>query len=203
VTRLIAPAALVLWCAAVISAAHPAAAPFGRSAPWRTANAYADGAPPGFSGGFGEQSCHACHFQADVNTKPGQLTLDGVPARFVGGTSYPLTIALERPDMKSGGFVLTARFEDGGAQAGSLAGGPAERERVKVETQADVQYASQRRMGTALASVGTARWTVVWTAPATRGVVQFHVAANAADNDESASGDYVFTLVGESAPASQ
>ena len=35
---------------------------------------YADGAPPGFSGGFKEQSCDACHFEAEVNTRPGEVT---------------------------------------------------------------------------------------------------------------------------------
>ena len=31
-------------------------------------HAYAEGAPPGFSGGFKEDSCHACHFHAEPNS---------------------------------------------------------------------------------------------------------------------------------------
>ena len=49
------------------------------------ATKYADGAPPGFSGGFGESACDACHFEAAVNTPPGSVTLTGIPDRFVPG----------------------------------------------------------------------------------------------------------------------
>ena len=34
-------------------------------------HAYAEGAPPGFSGGFKEDSCHACHFHAEPNSGAG------------------------------------------------------------------------------------------------------------------------------------
>ena len=95
--------------------------------------AYADGAPPGFTGGFGESSCDACHFEAALNTKPGQLSLTGVPERFVAGERYPLTITLSRPGMAMGGFQLSARMENGGAQAGTLAPGPGEEKRIKIE----------------------------------------------------------------------
>ena len=160
---------------------------------------YIDGAPGGFSGGFGEQSCHGCHFSADVNTPPGQVMIEGVPARFTPGQQYPITIALTRPGMKLGGFQIAARFKDGGAQAGSLEGRPSGGERVKFETQGGIQYASQTLMGAAVSEPGTARWTVVWTAP-TGAAVQFHVSANAADGDESAQGDYVYTAIAETTP---
>ena len=39
-----------------------------------------------------------------------------------------------------------------------------------------------------------------WTAPDRGGPVIFHVAANAADGNESAAGDFVYTASGESAP---
>lgn len=153
---------------------------------------YADGAPPGFSGGFKEQSCDGCHFENEPNTGPGTLTLAGVPERFVGGQRYPLTVTLTRPGMKLGGFQLAARFEDG-TQAGTIERGPDEDKRMAIETQGNVQYANQRRPGAELTGPDTARWTIVWTAPAGAGPVTFHVAANAADNDESTRGDYVFT----------
>lgn len=175
--------AVVTFIATVILATGPAVSP---------AAAYADGAPPGFTGGFGEAACDACHFEAAVNTKPGQLTLTGVPERFVAGERYPVTLALSRPGMAMGGFQLSARMETGGAQAGTLAPGPGEEKRIKIEP-GKVQYANQRQDGTALAEPGLAKWTVVWTAPATPGTVVFHAAANAADKDEAARGDYVYT----------
>jgi hypothetical protein len=174
--------------AAAIIAAGPPASP---------AAAYADGAPPGFTGGFGEAACDACHFEAAVNTKPGQLTLTGIPERFAAGERYPLTITLSRPGMAMAGFQLSARMETGGAQAGTLAPGPGEEKRIKIEP-GKVQYANQRQDGTGLSEPGTAKWTVVWTAPAAPGTVVFHAAANAADKDEAARGDYIYTAVVQS-----
>lgn len=158
---------------------------------------YADGAPQGFSGGFGESSCDACHFESAVNTQPGRVALTGIPERFVPGERYPLTITLSRPGMIIGGFQLTARLDGDGTQAGTLAPGPGEEKRIKIDT-GRIQYANQRIDGTGLAEPGTAKWTVVWTAPNTPGNVRFHVSANAADKDEAARGDYVYTAVAAS-----
>jgi hypothetical protein len=160
---------------------------------------YADGAPAGFSGGFKEQSCDGCHFEAAVNTPPGQLGLAGVPARFVAGEKYPLTITLTRPGMKLAGFQLAARFEDG-AQAGTLEGGTGEEKRVAIAVQESIQYANHRRPGADPIAPDTGRWTLVWTAPAAARPVTFHVAANAGDGDESTRGDYVYTAVVVSQP---
>jgi hypothetical protein len=162
-------------------------------------HSYAEGAPPGFSGGFKEQSCHACHFDAEPNTGPGRVVIDGAPAQFTPGERYTLTITLTRADMKRAGFQLAARFKDTGAQAGTLAPAATENERVGIETNASVQYANQKAAG-AVAGTGESRWTVEWTAPKTGGAVVFHVAANAANGNESADGDLVFTVSAESAP---
>lgn len=162
---------------------------------------YGDGAPPGFSGGFNEQSCHACHFHADVNSGSGRVTIAGVPERFVAGERYPLTITLARPGMTLGGFQLTARVKDGGAQAGTLAPAAEDDERIGIDVQGDIQYAGQRQKGAALAAPDTARWALVWTAPMASVPVAFHVAANAADGDERVDGDYIHTAVVETSPA--
>ena len=167
------------------------------------ASGYADAAPAGFSGGFDEPSCHACHFDAELNSGPGRVTIAGVPDRFAPGGRYPLTITLTRPDMKLGGFQLTSRFKDGGAQAGSLAPDADERERVRIDVRSGVQYANQRRTGTSLASASTAGWKLIWTAPPRGAPVVFHVAGNAANGDDTAERDYVHTAAVESAPDAQ
>ena len=157
-------------------------------------HAYAEGAPPGFTGGFTEQSCDACHFHAAPNAGPGQLTIDGVPDRFVAGQSYRITIALTQPGMKLAGFQLAARFKDDGGQAGTFAKESETDVRVGVETQSGVQYAGQRRDGATVVTPNESRWTMMWTAPSSTRTVVFHVAANAANGDERADGDYVYTL---------
>lgn len=162
--------------------------------------AYADGAPPGFSGGFKETSCDACHFENDLNAKPGQLTITGVPERFAAGERYALTITLSRTGMRLGGFQFTARMADDGAQAGTLAPAEGEEKRLAIEVSNNVQYANQRKPGAVPSATDTVRWTVLWTAPKATGAVQFHAAANAADNDESVRGDYVYTATVRAAP---
>ncbi len=162
-------------------------------------HAYAEGAPPGFSGGFKEESCHACHFHAEPNSGPGRVTIEGAPATFAPGERYTLTITLRRAGMKLAGFQLTARFKDSGVQAGTIAPAAGEAERVKVETQAGVQYAGQRKAGAAVGAADAATWTLVWTAPESGEPVIFNVSANASDGNESADGDFVYTATAQSA----
>jgi hypothetical protein len=161
---------------------------------------YAEGAPPGFSGGFKEESCHACHFHAEPNSGPGRVAIEGVPSTFLPGERYTLTITLRRAGMKLAGFQLAARFTDGGAQAGTIVPGPGDAERVAVETQAGVQYAGHKRAGTLVGAADQAAWTIVWTAPKGGGPVIFQVSANAADGNDGADGDFVYTSTAQSAP---
>lgn len=152
---------------------------------------YRDGPPAGFSGGFGEDHCQACHSGEKLNAEPGSVTISA-PRRYSPGRTYDLTVTLERPGMAVGGFQLTARFEEGGAQAGTLALVAGQHDRVKLITDRDVQYAYHSRPGTQLTATDAVRWTLRWTAPAGRRVVLFHVAANAANADDSQFGDFVY-----------
>lgn len=154
--------------------------------------AYRDGPPLGFSGGFGEDHCQACHNSEKLNATPGSVTIS-VPERYSPGKVYTVTVTLKRPGMKIGGFVLTARFENDSAQAGNLALGDGQQGRVKIVTDRGVQYAYHSRPGTQLTATGVVRWTIRWTAPAGSRAVLFNAAANAANDDDSQSGDFVYT----------
>ena len=164
--------------------------------------AYAEGAPPGFSGGFKEDSCHACHFHQELNSGGGRIAIEGVPASFEAGQRYTLTVTLTRAGMKRAGFQLATRFKDSGGQAGTLAPGSGEGERVRVESQGGVQYASQTKGGSSVSAADATRWTIEWIAPDRGGSVLVHVSANAADGNNSADGDFVYTAARESASAS-
>lgn len=157
--------------------------------------AYRDGPPPGFSGGFGEDHCQACHMSEKdngINASPGRLAI-AAPSRYAPGRTYTVTVTLARPGMSIGGFQLTARFEDDSTQAGTLAITAADSARIKVMTDRGVQYAHHREHGTRLTGPGTVRWTLRWTAPQERRNVVFNVAANAANADESQFGDFIYT----------
>ncbi len=159
------------------------------AAAWRP---YRDGPPPAHTGGFDEPTCQACHFDGPLNAPGGHLTLDGVPEAYVAGRTYRLTVTLHRPAMAAGGFELAARLAESGLQAGAfdVAGG-----RVRltgVDTSA-VQYAVHTRAGTTPSAPDTARWSLVWHAPpGPAGPVVFHLAANAANDDDSEFGDFIY-----------
>lgn len=167
---------------------------------------FKDGPPARLSGGFGEETCWACHFDAEENDPAGSLTLSGVPDRFVPGESYRLTLTLTRPKMRVGGFQLTARFAEDGVQAGTLAPLPEEVDRIGVLVEREVQYAHHLLPGVELAAPDTARWTLLWRAPEAEAAhsgptVLFHAAGVAGDGDDSQIGDFVYSTSAESPAA--
>jgi hypothetical protein len=152
---------------------------------------YAEGPPPAHTGGFGEPTCQACHFEGDLNDPAGMLSLDGIPATYSPGHTYTVTVTLHRPGLERGGFQLSTRFADG-TQAGTLR---ADTEHLKVTNgPGDVQYVHHLLAGTAPVHPDTARWTLTWQAPAEPGgPVVVHAAANASNGDDSEFGDYIYT----------
>ena len=158
--------------------------------------AHVDGPPPANTGGFGDDTCHVCHFDSDLNDAAGSLILEGIPEDYVPGADYLIQIVLARPEIVRGGFEAAVRFADGpdvGRQAGSL---KSIDERVEVVTGEDrpVQYARQTEPGSLVESDGTARWTIRWRAPEDpTDPIVFNVAANASNYDASAFGDFIYT----------
>lgn len=156
-----------------------------------------DRPPPAHTGGFGEPTCAVCHFDTQADDGRGTIALAGLPAMYAPGQTYQLTVSLSHPDLSAGGFQLSARHAEGGRQgmqAGSLRALDA---RVDVTglTELPVQYARHTYDGTRPDSAGVKRtsWRVEWTAPSDGGVVAFHVAANAANDDASPLGDFIYT----------
>lgn len=154
---------------------------------------YADGPPPGRTGGFHEASCHECHVSGPLNDSTGSLTIDSLPSSYEPNRDYRLTVVLTRPGMLRAGFQLAVRIQDGvGRQAGDLA--PTD-DRTTLHPLAvrPIQYLQHTRKGAALTAQDTARWSFTWRAPAGLRPVAFHVAANAANDDDSPFGDFVYT----------
>ncbi|HET6360430.1 MAG TPA: choice-of-anchor V domain-containing protein [Gemmatimonadota bacterium] len=165
---------------------------------------YPDAPPPGTTGGFGEPTCVSCHFATTPDTL-GELVLRGLPATFERDRTYELTVELSRPDMAAAGFQLSARFAAGpdrGRQAGvfRVLG-----DDTAITAQSGVDYVHQTLAGAVPSTPGIARWRIEWAAPGERSArVRFHLAANAANGDESPLGDRVYALeetIGFTAPS--
>lgn len=175
-----------------------AAAPAGVAAlclAWAGSAAYVDGPPAGHTGGFGEPTCAACHFDHEINEPQGRLTLSGLPVTYEPAASYQIEIALARVKMASAGFQLSARFADGpsgGEQAGTLR--PLDdRAELAHDSDSPIAYLQHAETGTDVADASVS-WTFEWQAPSDPGGdVVFDVAANAANDDLSAFGDWIYT----------
>lgn len=162
---------------------------------------FRDGPPARVTGGFGEDSCFACHWEGKQNDGVGRLDVLGFPATFDPGRSYRLQVELARHGMKAAGFQLAVRHATDTAQAGDIAVPPDEDGRIAVISEQDVLFAQHLLPGTSVDGSGTARWHLDWTAPPHGGTVLLHVSAVAGDADESQMGDYVYTLELESQAA--
>ena len=179
---------------AAFACALAAALPFAAPPPEA---AYVDGPPVAHTGGFGNETCHACHFENDLDAPGGSLSLDGVPVTFDPSATYRITVSLERPGMGRAGFQLAARLgeADGASEpAGALQALDGD-ERVQVIAGPDgLTYAQHSEPGTTLTGPDATSWTFEWRSPADGTTsVTFHAAANAANDDASEFGDFIYT----------
>jgi virginiamycin B lyase len=164
------------------------------------AHAAYDMRPPlAHTGGFGEETCRVCHFDGPELPREGAVTLGGVPERYRPGAVYRIEVTLVDSAARLGGFQLAARVAQGphaGAQAGTLCATDA-RVAVQADTGSGVQYASHD----GAAPADSLRWTLAWRAPAKdAGAVVFHVAANAANDDDSVFGDRIHRATSATRP---
>jgi hypothetical protein len=158
---------------------------------------------PGFTGGFGEPTCHQCHFDNSLNDPAGELTISGLPEHYTPGARYQITVRVSRPALGRAGFQLAARFGPGGdegRQAGHLQRAD-ERTVVIPDRDRGIQYAQHTFRGTLAQSRGEVSWTVEWTAPASSAApVLLHVVANATNDDGTPLGDFVYRHEARSLP---
>lgn len=153
---------------------------------------------PAVGGKGAELSCNraGCHSGNPVN-QSGSLEILGVPAQYVPGNSYPITVRLASTTTtgNSGrrwGFQLTTVALGTGLGAGTYQL-PAELQTVAGANQrVYVEHTSSAlRQGTA----SPAEWTFTWLAPPTaQGAIGFYAAGNAANGDFTNGGDHIYTV---------
>ena len=167
-------------------------------------SAFKEGPYPNVTGGFGEQSCHLCHLDNPVNAPGGSLALDGVPSAYAPGQTYRITVTIAREGLRRGGFEIAARFLNGklkGKQAGGWRPLDAREQLIPGAVDKALTFVQHNLAGSRVPATGANTWTVEWTAPPAGGPVQFNVAANASNNDDSPLGDYIYLKSARSTPA--
>lgn len=144
------------------------------------------------TGGFGELTCHSCHFDYDLNmTDRGSLTVDGLNDFYIPDHTYELKVTIQSEQLEKGGFQMTSRFEDG-SQAGSF-NWDGDRLMYTPSIDSDVQYIQHSQKGTSVTNPRTVEWIFNWIAPNSTEPVLFNIAANAGNDDDSAFGDWIYT----------
>jgi hypothetical protein len=168
------------------------------------ASAFKEGPYPNVTGGFGEQSCHLCHLDNPINAPGGAITLDGLPPTFAAGRTYPITVTVKREGLRRGGFEIAARFASGkqkGRQAGSWKPLDARVQLIPGAVDKVLTFVQHNLAGSRVAETGANTWTIEWTAPSDAlAPVQFNVAANASNNDDSPLGDFIYLKSVRSTP---
>ena len=169
------------------------------------ASAFKEGPYPNVTGGFGEQTCHLCHLDNAINAAGGAVTLDGIPPSFTPGQTYAITVTISREGLRRGGFEIAARFAGGGKkgrQAGVWQLRDARAQLIPGAVDKALTFVQHNQTGSRTPTPGANAWTIDWTAPpAGAGPVQFNVAANASNNDDSPLGDYIYVKAARSTPA--
>lgn len=143
-----------------------------------------------FTGGFGEQTCHSCHFDYDLNHESGSLTVDGISETFKKEETYQITVTVESEQLENGGFQMTSRFEDG-TQAGQFSW-EGDHLIFTPSIGDDVEYVQHSAKGTRPTNEREVSWKVSWKAPDLTRDVIFNIAANAGNDDDSAFGDWIY-----------
>jgi len=154
---------------------------------------HADGPPAGYTGGFGEPTCHECHSEFAVDEPTGFLGVEGLPSLYQPGGTYRVSVVLRGDDMERAGFQGAFRFSSGpqgGRQAGRVAPGDTS---VMIRSHDGIDYVQHTRGGSVVNPGNMTVWQVRWTAPAASDPVVFHVAANNANGDDSPLGDFIYT----------
>lgn len=145
-----------------------------------------------FTGGFGEETCHSCHFDYDLNWEEGSLLISGIPDKIQPGKTYEFEVSVSRENLGKAGFQLTSRFRNGN-QAGRFNISGNKRLMFTKEAPDSIQYVQHSETGTDTVEEGRNQWFIKWEAPsALADSIQFNISANAANGDQSEFGDWIY-----------
>ena len=163
-----------------------------------SAFAFSFQAPPAEkTGAPNESTCMDCHAGNELNASDGSLMLT-IPETYEPNAVYMIVVDLSRVGQSRWGFEMTALDADGGS-AGSFTVDDAGNTGVFEAN--SKQYIHHTTAGTAAGTNDEHSWEFQWTAPDVDiGPITFYAAGNAANNDSTNFGDYIYTTESESTP---
>lgn len=161
------------------------------------AHAYFTGPPDGRCGDPpANATCKSslCHNSYPLNSGDGSVTIQGLPARYAPGVAYAIRVVLTDPGQTRWGFQSTVIKTSDNLQGGTWAIPDTHLVQVSEGPGTARDYIMHKEAGTFPGQPNSARWNITWTAPAAgSGTVQFYLAGNAANNDDTPNFDYIYT----------
>jgi hypothetical protein len=153
---------------------------------------WSGGPADGFTGAPGENTCRTCH---DHGPDDGSLQILGVPAEYLSGQSYTLTVSIGDPGQQRWGFELTAVDGDGNGAGTFTITDPVNTQLSDNNPSTARDYVKHTSTGTYHGTFdGPVMWMFQWTAPVGNiGDIHFHVAGVAADGDGTEFGNNVYS----------
>jgi hypothetical protein len=155
---------------------------------------YSGGPPNGLTGAPGEGNCTQCHAGNALNSGNGSLSIDG-PSFYTPGEVYTITVSLQDAGQSRWGFEFTP------LNKGTLA--VTDAATTQSSSAGSNHYIKHTSAGTFdNTGNGPVSWSFAWTAPATdEGEISFYASGNAANSNNSTSGDFIYTTSFVSSPA--
>lgn len=178
---------------------------------------YGSGPDPGYAGVPGEASCTSCH-GSGTGTGSVSLTFPG-GSTYTPGVTQHLIVTVADSTQRRWGFQLSARLSSSSSsQAGSFTPGSDGYTQLTCTSSTfqfiqfgspcagsaryPLEYIEQTSAGSRPGLTGSAQFAFDWTPPANAsGNIVIYVAANAANNNGSDSGDHIYTRTYTLTPA--
>ena len=165
--------------------------------------AYSSGPPDSKAGNPPTNNyCTQCHASFTLNSGTGTLAIEGLPENgFVPENTYSLTVTLDDPNMMRGGFEVTVIYDAGGGNY--LMGGGFEvtdptNTQLSDNTGSTPDFMKQTSTGSHAGTSGPFSWSFDWVAPVELAdMVTFYIVGNAANNNSSTNGDYIYGITEE------
>jgi hypothetical protein len=129
-------------------------------------------------------TCTHCHKGFALNSGGGKFQIAGIPVVYLPITKYPITVKIYQREQTRWGFELKTT-------AGKIFVSDSTNTRLSAK-----KYLKQTLYGTYAGNTAGGQWSFIWQAPnKSVDTVFFYAAGNAANNDGSKSGDYIYTTI--------